>query len=732
MKFITKALLLSSALGSIPTTAWAQDTNSVPQTRSDADIVVTAEKVERRAQDTPITISAVTGEAIQREARTKLDDVLANAPGVNVQGVSRGFMVAIRGLGLNLPAQNGAGAVATNYDGIYNSRGEAAATGFYDLERVETLSGPQSTIYGRNAVGGVVNIISHNPEFDSISGYVQGELGNYANRRIEGALNVPITSNLAVRVAAAGVSRDGYLSNGHDDNKASSVRVKALYKPVDTASLLLGYEQTTLGGKGPGAVPDASYEAGQLTTTDPAEGFQHHIARKYWAEAKIEVGPGQLFIQPSYQTLTGIVQGAFGGVFANNYDPLYTNQLAVEARYSSLKGAKVPWNIGYYHYHNKGTGPTSISGSCYAYSATGGAGYNTVYVPAAGYSNAAASNGGGCSTTTYATDFGVDMRTTNVNSAFGQFTVPLVSPLHLTLGARESWVQSGGTSDLNSGNTLGAVGTPVTTPDVVALQEISKTFFDYRASLEAQLAPHSMAYATIASGHREGGYSFVTAITATAPGVAPKAYDPESMVDYEVGIKNTLMGGRLLLNADAFYYDYKSYQLVYFNPAAGIYTPQFLTFPGRAYGVEASAAFTLGPNDNLSFSAVYLNTKIKGTSAYAGAPFTNAPRWSYKASYGHRFDLGRLGSISTRFDLRALSSQLVYPTFAADIAGSDTLMHAYATGDILISWETVNKRYGISAYVKNVNDKLIKSSEFFGYAQVQAPRTFGFTARASF
>ncbi|HZU64542.1 MAG TPA: TonB-dependent receptor [Novosphingobium sp.] len=698
----------------------------------EADIVVTAEKVERRAQDTPITISAVTGEAILREARTKLDDVLANAPGVNVQGVSRGFMVSIRGLGLNLPAQNGAGAVATNYDGVYNSRGEAASTGFYDLERVESLSGPQSTIYGRNAVGGVVNIISHNPTFDRISGYAQGELGNYSNRRIEGALNLPITSNLALRVAAAGVSRDGYISNGHDDNKASSFRAKLLYKPVEPVSILLGYEQTTLGGKGPGAIPDASYETGSRTTTDPSEGYQHHIARKYWAELKADIGPGQLVVQPSYQTLHGFVQGAFGGVFANNWDPLYTDQLAIEARYSSQKGAKVPWNIGYYHYHNKGTGPTTVSGACYVYSAAGGAGYNTVYIPAAGYSNAAASNGTGCSTTTYQSDYGVDMRTTNVNSAFGQFTVPLIASLRLTLGARESWVQSGGTSDLNSGNTLGATGTALTTSDYVALAEISKKFFDYRISLEGRIAPRSLVYATVASGHREGGYSFVTGATATTAGVAPKAYDPESMVDYEIGIKNTLLHGALLLNADAFYYDYKSYQLVYFNPAVGITTPQFLTFPGREYGAEASAAFAITRVDNLTLSIVYLNSKLLGSSAYAGSPFTNAPKWSYKASYGHRFELGDYGTLSARADFRALSSQLVYPTFTADIAGSDTVMGAYATGDFLLSWESANRRYGISAYVKNVNDKLIKSSEFFGYAQVQAPRTYGVTAKVSF
>ena len=729
MKTIRNILLLSSALVALPSMAHAQ---SAP--KLEGDIVVTAEKVERRAQDTPITIAVVTGDAIQREARSKLDDVLANAPGVNVQGVARGFMVAIRGLGLNLPPQNGAGAVATNYDGIYNARGEAASTGFYDLERVETLSGPQSTIYGRNAVGGVVNIISHAPKLGQYEGYVQGELGNYADKRAEGALNVPIGETMALRIAAAGVSRDGFISNGRDDNKASSLRAKFLYKPADGLSALVGYEQTTLGGKGPGAVPDASFDAGSRVTTDPTDGYQHHMARKYWAEVKADIGPGQLLIQPSYQALRGIVEGAFGGVFAYNYDPLYNDQMALEVRYSSKKGADIPWNVGYYHYNSNGTGPTTISGACYSYSATGGAGYNTVYVPAAGYSNAASGPPGSpCATTAYASDYGVDARTTNVNAGFGQLTLPLGQRLHLTLGARESWVQSGGTSDLNSGNTVGSNGgTPLSTSDNVALDKISKSFFDFRVSLEAKVAEHSLAYATVASGHREGGYSFVTAATATSAGTPPKPYAPENMIDYEVGIKNTLLDGALLLNADAFYYDYKSYQLVYFNPAAGILTPQFLTFPGREYGAEASVGYALTTQDNITLSAVYLNSKILGDSAYAGAPFTNAPKMSFKASYGHRFDLGDLGTLNLRADARALSSQLVYATFYADIPGSATLMHAYATGDLMASWESANRRYGLSAFVKNVNDKMIKQSEFFGYAQVQAPRTYGLIAKVSF
>lgn len=723
-------LLASAALGALcAIAAPALAETAEPQTGGkDADIVVTAQKRETKLQDTPIAVSVVSGEQIAAEARTKLDDALVNAPGVNVQGVSRGFMVSIRGLGLNLPPQNGAGAVATNFDGTYNSRGEAASTGFYDLERIETLSGPQSTIYGRNAVGGVVNVISRNPELGVLGGYVQGEVGNYSNFRGEGALNLPLADSVALRVAAAGVTRDGYLSNGRDDNKASSLRAKLLVDPGAGLSLLLGYEQTTLGGKGPGAIPDSSFVAGTHYTTDPSDGYQHHVARKYWAEVKADIGPGELVLQPSYQTLKGIVQGSFGGNFAYNYDPLYTNQFAFEARYGSKAEAKVQWDVGYYHYHNNGTGPLPISGACYAYSATPVAGANQVYIPAPGFSNAPAGPPGTpCVTTAYATDFGVDARSTNVDSVFGQATLPLGERARLTLGGRESWVTTGGSSDLNSNNTNGATGTPLTTPNVVQLATVKTSYFDYKATLEADLSENTLVYATVASGHREGGYSFQSATAAPSP------YAPESMVDYEVGIKNTLLDGALLLNADVFYYDYKSYQLVYFNPAAGIFSPQFNTYPGREIGAEAYAAFALTAADKFTASLVYLDSELKGTSAYAGAPFTNSPKWAFKAGYAHEFELGDAGTLTARGDFRALSQQLVYPTFAADITPSaSTVMPGYATGDLFLSWASANRRYSLTGYVKNVNDKLIKSSEFFGYGQVQAPRTYGVTASVKF
>ena len=84
---------------------------------------------------------------------------------------------------------------------------------FFDMERVEILRGPQGTLYGKNATGGVVNFVTQKPDFESVNGFIDVEVGDYSTRRLKGAINFPITDNFAVRVAGFDLERDGYTRN---------------------------------------------------------------------------------------------------------------------------------------------------------------------------------------------------------------------------------------------------------------------------------------------------------------------------------------------------------------------------------------------------------------------------------------------------------------------------------------------------------------------------------------
>ena len=212
--------------------AFAQDADR-PSSVVDDVIIVSGEKREQNLQDLAAAAEVISGEQIRNEGRSKLDEVLVNATSVIVQGQARGFTASIRGLGLSLPPGVGQAAVSNYYDGVFSERAESASAGFYDVERLEILRGPQSTLYGRNSVGGLFNVIYADPELNEFGGYIQGEVGNYSLFRGEGAVNIPVGDTVAVRVAGAAVDRDGFMSNGHDDNVAQSIRGKILFQPND-------------------------------------------------------------------------------------------------------------------------------------------------------------------------------------------------------------------------------------------------------------------------------------------------------------------------------------------------------------------------------------------------------------------------------------------------------------------------------------------------------------------
>ena len=201
-------------------------TITLEQGQTLTDIVVTAAKTENTLQKTGISVTTVDGLKLRETGVSSTDQALRDVPNVVVQGAARGFVVAMRGVGSDLPPGVGESAVSTNFDGIYNFRAESGTLGFYDMNRIEVLRGPQGTLYGRNATGGVVNVISNDPVLGKYEGYGTVDVGNYDQLRVEGAANAPIGENVAARVSFASINRDGYLSNGTNDAVGSGMRAK--------------------------------------------------------------------------------------------------------------------------------------------------------------------------------------------------------------------------------------------------------------------------------------------------------------------------------------------------------------------------------------------------------------------------------------------------------------------------------------------------------------------------
>jgi iron complex outermembrane recepter protein len=244
-KFITCTALLLASTSVFAQTAPAA-TPAVDDASSPSDIIVTATKREQGLQDVSASISAVTGERLLSNQVNNLQDLQTIVPSVNFGSDFNQAKIFIRGVGANTSTTGSSTGVALHVDGVYVARAEAQLTSLFDLERVEVLRGPQGTLYGRNAVGGSINLITAKPR-DTLSGYARLTYGNYNALVGEVAIGGPITGGINFRIAAKTENRDGFGINpvsgaDVDDLSRRMIRGQLAFDLGPKASLLLSGE----------------------------------------------------------------------------------------------------------------------------------------------------------------------------------------------------------------------------------------------------------------------------------------------------------------------------------------------------------------------------------------------------------------------------------------------------------------------------------------------------------
>lgn len=204
----TAAMLAVAA--SVP--GFAQDAATQPAEETEAygnEIIVTAQKREQSLQDVSAAVSAVGGEALQNAGINNLQDIQQVVPAVTFGNDFNQAKVFIRGVGANTSTTGSSTGVALHVDGAYVARAEAQLTSLFDLERVEVLRGPQGSLYGRNAVGGSINLITRKPT-EEMSADIRLSYGNYNAIVAEAGAGGPITDWVRFRIAGKVEKRDGY------------------------------------------------------------------------------------------------------------------------------------------------------------------------------------------------------------------------------------------------------------------------------------------------------------------------------------------------------------------------------------------------------------------------------------------------------------------------------------------------------------------------------------------
>lgn len=283
-------LTLVSPLALVAVPAAAQQAASEENGASDGEILVTAQLREQSATEVPFALTAVDGTFLDDLGITEFDRLGQFVPGFEVQNQSPnnpGFVM--RGITSDSGSAFNEPRVSVFQDGVSISKSRGSYVELFDMERVEIAKGPQSTLYGRGALIGAVNLVQAKADPRGGYGYVYGQYGNYGSYRIDQTVNLPLSDTLAVRVASRFKERDGYVENllgGDDYNgiKSEAVRASVRWAPgALTFDLIGNYQHDEASG--------TSFKSIAFNPTDPVTGAVLGDAGRN-SGAALAAGPG--------------------------------------------------------------------------------------------------------------------------------------------------------------------------------------------------------------------------------------------------------------------------------------------------------------------------------------------------------------------------------------------------------------------------------------------------------
>lgn len=731
----TAALALALASTSA---GWAQD-NSGPQSSGGiGEIIVTAQRREESAQKTPIILDTVTRAELER-----ISDVreLANAvPGFQFANAGNSVQTYIRGVGSFNAKSVQESAVAYSVDGVYLFTTSQISPAMYDLQRVEVLKGPQGTLYGRNASGGAVNIITQDASLSGMEGYISGEVGNYDLINLTGAINLPIGSRFAVRVAGHHVKHDGYLTDGTSDDDTTAGRVRALWEPTPDISLRFAFDIARVRGKGPGSIvyPYVDADNPWIGALDPRSDTGNSLVsgfrplREPFNKLDQWSISAQLDWNLGFATFTFLPAYRDEDLRQTSYVPGYgidevakIGQTSLEARLAS-RTDRLSWVVGAYYLDASNDETFQINNP-----------NPPVGRPVINF-----------------LDNPIKVESWAV---FGETTIGLTDRLRLIGGLRYTWERNSAGGFQNQ-----LYPAPLATEDFRPGVEAGDHYIDERVTNDAitwklgaqyDIAPASSIFATVSKGFKGGG-SYVD-----LPEVNP-VYSPETIIAYVFGSRNRFLNDTLQLNLEAFYWDISNQQISFvgFN---NLGQPKFQTTnasDSKAYGGSLDMIWLFTPNDRLNFGVEYVKSEYSSfvrvqpsapvgtlcpTSVVSagpparvaidcsGFPMMRTPKWAGSAGYEHRFDLANGGRVTIGGDMIFASRRYTSIDFSPV-----TLDGGYAIFNAQLGYSAPDERWSVTLWGKNLTETSYLSggiqSGSINRPTINQPRTYGVRARFNF
>lgn len=684
------------------------------------EVVITAQKREQSLQDVPIAITAFDAESMRANAIVGLSEIAERTPGFVMTSVNPAEAnLYIRGIGTEGLNSNAAGdgSVVMFVDGVYVGRAGGSNMDLFDLERVEVLRGPQGTLFGKNAVGGLVHLVTAKPTED-LQARLQTTIGNLNRTDIRGMVSGPISDNFFGKLAYSSRTRDGFISNETTGNKvydenSQSVRAALRYVPDGydlEVTISADLAQQREAGRPRTNLCDTSNAGGahcvginpdEFVVNSVTDGHLDRDVSGVTAEINWGTSFGTITSISAYRQAEVDFEDAFfsNPVTSSTIESINRNveessQFTEELRLASTAfDNRLDWVVGLYYLTEDVSRNEML---------------DQHFGALAPFLVGEVSFPQGVTTTSYA--------------IFAQGSYEIVEDLTLTVGARQTWEKK----EVELGAVLlsGSNPPPFTTPYNVNAEE-SWGEFTPKFVLDYAARDNLMLYASAARGFKSGGFQG----TASTPESAVVPYDPETAWSYELGAKTQWFDNRLRVNAAAFYTDHEDLQLTELIPACCVVVGNAAN--AEIKGVELE--FQVVPTEGLDISGSYSYLDAKFADFASGATVDNSgntlprsPQNKLNLAVLYQWPLATLGTASVRVDWSYQDEMF----FEASNTPNE-VQDSYDTLNARVALKGAGENWELALWGKNLGDELIKSHivafPLYGQELVmyQPPRTWG-------
>jgi len=756
------------ALGAMAATAHGQEApaEATPQDGGTTDIVVTAQFRSTNLQDTPLAITAMTGEQLAERSFSNIADVGKAAPSVTLRMGSSGYgkstQAYIRGIGqsdFNFALEP---AVGFYVDDVYHASLFGTSFDLLDLERIEILRGPQGTLFGKNSIGGAVRLISQKPK-DHFEASMEGTYGSYDRIDLRGMVNIPlIDDQLALRVSFASKEREGYVDRV--DFACAYPELAGDLTPTVSDhgnSCKVG----TLGGE--------SVRAGRAALRwTPAAGVEVNLVAEIIRDNSEAAADSLIYINTAAASLVNHNNNRLIPAYGIPFDERFiVDPYVTFATYdSAFLGRKVPavntvhsesysgditldlsenvqlksitayqtFNGRFTQNANNSPLPLALTDNVAGFEQFTqevrlvGSAFSDMLDWAAGvfYFEGASTLGGGAYLAASNIAFDQNDSTDATNrSAFLHGTLHLTERFSLTGGLR--YTKESKTYRFDRTNVPS--GTPFFPGGAFTSPESQFDRFDYKVGLDYQLTDDVMVYGQFSTGFKGGG---INPRPFTPASAVP--FGPETLNAYEIGLKSDLFDRLVRLNLAAYHSDYSNLQLSA-NGFDNNGAPSIVISnagQARINGVEAELEIRPAVGFQIDMSASYTDFKIKDLGAAAGvsggptldSKAPGSPEWKYNAGVQYRADLGNGGTLTPRVDVYYQSE-----VFNEWTNNPRAAQEGYAVANARLTYNAPDDEWYAALSVTNLFDefyyvnKFIQSGTYIFTGQPARPREWAVT-----